>query len=160
VLRIGDAERDRAAGCLGEHLAAGRLDSEEYDQRLELALTARVGADLERLFSDLPAPHPLGGDAAARAHRAASDGTGVNPVADAPANDAATPSSGCSSRRRIVAGNALLGVVWTAAITICLTRGFDFWWLLLIAFGVSATVHSRRREQLSAARRRQLPPQH
>jgi hypothetical protein len=38
--RIGDAERDRAAEYLREHLAAGRLELEEFDDRLSSALTA------------------------------------------------------------------------------------------------------------------------
>ncbi|MFP5282009.1 MAG: DUF1707 domain-containing protein [Actinomycetes bacterium] len=58
-LRIGDLERDRAAGCLQEHYAAGRLTGAEFDERLTLALAARTGADLARLFVDLPFPHPI-----------------------------------------------------------------------------------------------------
>jgi Sec-independent protein secretion pathway component TatC len=53
-LRIGDAERDRAIAALGDHFAAGRLTSEEFDQRLDKALQARFNDDLEPLFADLP----------------------------------------------------------------------------------------------------------
>ena len=45
-LRIGDAERDRAIAALGDHFAAGRLTSEEFDQRLDKALQARFNDDL------------------------------------------------------------------------------------------------------------------
>ncbi len=59
ALRIGDAERDRAVAALGEHFAAGRLTREELDQRVDQAITARVDADLEPLFVDLPrSPEP------------------------------------------------------------------------------------------------------
>lgn len=53
-LRVGDAERNAAASALGEHFAAGRLDRSEFDDRLERALRARTGAELDRLFADLP----------------------------------------------------------------------------------------------------------
>lgn len=59
-LRIGDAERDAAVASLGEHFAAGRLTSEEYEERSTEALNARSGADLRRLFTDLPALGPSG----------------------------------------------------------------------------------------------------
>ena len=57
-MRIGDAERDRAADYLRDHLAEGRLDQWEFDERLTAALTAKTQADLDPLFVDLPAPKP------------------------------------------------------------------------------------------------------
>ena len=57
-LRIGDAERNRAAELLGEHMAEGRLTQAEFDERLGVALNAKVAADLEPLFRDLPGPNP------------------------------------------------------------------------------------------------------
>jgi DUF1707 SHOCT-like domain len=53
--RIGDAERDVATARLGDHFAAGRLDHEEYDERLDAIWSARTRADLDQLFWDLPA---------------------------------------------------------------------------------------------------------
>jgi hypothetical protein len=53
-LRVGDEEREAAARALGDHFASGRLDREEYDERLELAFAARTGSDLAALFRDLP----------------------------------------------------------------------------------------------------------
>ena len=38
------------------HYADGRLDHEEYDERLDAIWTARTRADLALLFSDLPRP--------------------------------------------------------------------------------------------------------
>jgi uncharacterized protein DUF1707 len=52
--RIGDAEREGAAAALGDHYAAGRLDHEEYTERLDAIWTARTRADLDLLFHDLP----------------------------------------------------------------------------------------------------------
>ena len=60
--RIGDAERDVATARLGDHFAAGRLDHEEYDERLDAIWSARTRADLDQVFWDLPvlaAPRPV-----------------------------------------------------------------------------------------------------
>lgn len=53
-VRIGDADRERAQSTLGDHYAAGRLDHEEYSERLDRIWAARTRAELERLFTDLP----------------------------------------------------------------------------------------------------------
>lgn len=53
-LRIGDAERDAAITALGEHLAAGRISHDEFDERSSAAMAARFSPDLDRLFTDLP----------------------------------------------------------------------------------------------------------
>lgn len=60
--RIGDAEREAANARLGDHFAAGRLDHEEYDERLDAIWSARTRADLDQVFWDLPAlaaPRPV-----------------------------------------------------------------------------------------------------
>lgn len=53
-----DPERERVAGALREHAAAGRLDPDELDERLGVAYAARRRADLLPLLADLPAPAP------------------------------------------------------------------------------------------------------
>jgi hypothetical protein len=58
-LRVGDAERQRAAMALGEHFATGRLDQQEYDERVQAAYAARTRVDLQQLFVDLPEPAPF-----------------------------------------------------------------------------------------------------
>lgn len=54
-LRVSDRDRDGVAQILQAAFAEGRLDDDEFDQRMRAALTARTGADLEKLTSDLPA---------------------------------------------------------------------------------------------------------
>ena len=56
--RIADSDRERAMADLAGHYADGRLDHEEYDERLDAIWTARTRADLAVLFSDLPRPQP------------------------------------------------------------------------------------------------------
>ncbi|WP_067666575.1 DUF1707 SHOCT-like domain-containing protein [Nocardia miyunensis] len=58
AVRIGTAEREQAAASLGEHFAAGRLEVDEYDDRVARAYAAKTAADLAVLFSDLPRPVP------------------------------------------------------------------------------------------------------
>ena len=53
-VRVGNAERDAAATRLGAHLTAGRLEWDEYDQRLQAAYAAKTRGDLAGLFTDLP----------------------------------------------------------------------------------------------------------
>jgi hypothetical protein len=54
-MRISDADRQAAAERLRLALGEGRLDLLEYDDRLAKAYAAVTFADLEPLFTDLPA---------------------------------------------------------------------------------------------------------
>ncbi|WP_328663545.1 DUF1707 SHOCT-like domain-containing protein [Streptomyces sp. NBC_00328] len=60
ALRVSDADRERVAEELREAVAEGRLDMDEFEERLEQAYRARVHADLAPLTGDLP----LRGDSA------------------------------------------------------------------------------------------------
>jgi hypothetical protein len=53
-IRASDADRDRTAALLREHLAAGRLTAEEFHERLDLAYGARTLGQLDELLADLP----------------------------------------------------------------------------------------------------------
>ena len=55
-IRLSDSDRERAMADLAMHYADGRLDHEEYDERLDAIWTARTRADLALLFDDLPRP--------------------------------------------------------------------------------------------------------
>jgi DUF1707 SHOCT-like domain/Domain of unknown function (DUF4190) len=54
-IRAGDADRDRVAGILGTAYTEGRLSKDEYDARLDSAMSARTFADLDQVLTDLPA---------------------------------------------------------------------------------------------------------
>jgi len=54
-MRAADTDRDRVAGILGTAYSEGRLSRDEYDARLESALSARTYADLDHIVTDLPA---------------------------------------------------------------------------------------------------------
>jgi hypothetical protein len=62
-IRVGTAERSDVADALSQHYAEGRLDSTEFNERTEQAMTAKTRADLSTLLTDLPghaasAPEP------------------------------------------------------------------------------------------------------
>lgn len=61
-LRASDADREQAVTALREHLLAGRLTLEEFSERVDGALRARVTGELARLQNDLPEvlPEPAG----------------------------------------------------------------------------------------------------
>ena len=57
-IRASDADREHATARLREHFAAGRLTSDELDQRVSAALNATTYGDLRQLMADLPEPAP------------------------------------------------------------------------------------------------------
>jgi hypothetical protein len=64
-LRAGDRDRDGIADVLREQHVAGRLDADEFQERLDRAYAAKTFAELDELVGDLPRSEP-----AARAQRA------------------------------------------------------------------------------------------
>jgi hypothetical protein len=61
LIRASDQDRDRTANVLREHHAVGRLDADEFSERLDKVFSAKTMGDLEALTADLPAvdPYPL-----------------------------------------------------------------------------------------------------
>jgi hypothetical protein len=66
--RASDVDRERAVDDLRAAYAAGRLDEDELERRVQLAVVARTRADLRRLRADLPRRSR---GAIVRAHRGA-----------------------------------------------------------------------------------------
>jgi hypothetical protein len=54
-VRASDEDRERLASDLREHAVAGRLDTDELEERLEAAYAARTTSELDELRRDLPA---------------------------------------------------------------------------------------------------------
>ncbi|MDH6226766.1 hypothetical protein M2169_003736 [Streptomyces sp. MJP52] len=67
-LRAGDADRERVAERLRDALAEGRLDMDEFQERLDVVYRAKTYGELEPVTRDLPAP---GGPAVSMAKRPA-----------------------------------------------------------------------------------------
>jgi hypothetical protein len=57
-IRVSDADRDQVVLSLRDHLMAGRLTLDEFSERVEVALKARVRRELARVQEDLPGVSP------------------------------------------------------------------------------------------------------
>ena len=53
-IRAADADRDATANVLRRHYTEGRLNAQEYDERIERCYAAKTLAELDELFGDLP----------------------------------------------------------------------------------------------------------
>ena|ERR1700728_1224785 len=53
-LKASDADREAVVAALSEHFQAGRLTTEELEERTGQALTARTVGELDALTADLP----------------------------------------------------------------------------------------------------------
>jgi hypothetical protein len=53
-VRASDADREALAGELREHAVAGRLDTDEFEDRLQATYAARTTSELDALRRDLP----------------------------------------------------------------------------------------------------------
>lgn len=58
-MRAADADRDRVVEFLNTAYSEGRLSKDEFDGRLESALSARTYGDLDQIVADLPATRPV-----------------------------------------------------------------------------------------------------
>ena len=136
-----DAEREAAVARLREEAAAGRLDTAEFERRIDLAYRAQTRGELARLAADLPAPAP----------------------------PAASPWRSEAMRRQaagFVTVNAVAIAIWLATganggfwpIWVLLVSGIGLFTLVVrTAFGVEQTAGSRRlerRERREQVRRR------
>ncbi|MFE3461466.1 DUF1707 and DUF4870 domain-containing protein [Nocardiopsis aegyptia] len=74
-LRLTHADRDAVAEVLREAYSQGQLDEDEFEERLDTAMRAKVGAELEPLTADLGVA-PLGPTAGPAATAAAKGGPG------------------------------------------------------------------------------------
>jgi hypothetical protein len=135
--RIGDAERDSAAELLREHMAQGRLTAEEFDERIDAALKARVASDLDPLFSDLPGPRPGQGVATTQPYATPPwQQQAAVPTPLPPTSAVLPPRSGAAEVLR-----GLTGVSWIViplVISFLLPGGWgSFWWLIFLPMIIS-----------------------
>ncbi|MGE7385413.1 DUF1707 SHOCT-like domain-containing protein [Streptomyces sp. NPDC004126] len=82
-MRASDADRERVVDRLRDAVAEGRLDMDEFEERLEAAYTSRTYAELEPLTRDLPA--------AGSSPSSLSSPSSPSPVPSAPAHSSAWP---------------------------------------------------------------------
>jgi hypothetical protein len=130
-IRISDTERDLAMTALGDHLATGRLELGEYEVRCTRVIEARMRADLEELFTDLPEPHP---------DLSAAVAPGKKLARTKGKNQPAAPATPLVKTMETIGGLALLLGV-PGAILATIFAGM--WWLFIpvvVVFMVTASI--------------------
>jgi hypothetical protein len=136
-LRASDADRDAVLAQLSENFQAGRLTSDEFDDRSGRALSARTVGELDALLTDLPAT-PL---------------TGPVPDAGPVAPSVIACSPGGFARLPLVV--IIVGVVVLAGVLgKSGHHNWDFWWIIPIAALIVRRAVRRRHGGASAPDRR------
>jgi hypothetical protein len=131
-IRIGDNERTGAMQALDAHLSAGRLDPDEYGDRVAKVSAARTREDLEVLFVDLPEPHPLSGGSPAT--------TGAPPARR-------HPSAEADRDERALGGRPGVLVALAPIIALALFFATRWWvWFLLVP-AIAVIVYGGRDER-------------
>jgi len=142
-MRVSDAERQAAADRLRAAMGEGRLDLLEYDTRLARAYQAVTYADLDQLFTDLPA-------------HAAAPVVAAAPKPPAVSRPVPAVRTGFASQPLPL---KILWTIWAGAVLINLTVWLlvslgngepDYFWPMWLAvpgvalFGVSAVITAAR----------------
>jgi hypothetical protein len=110
-LRAADGDRERVAERLRQAHAEGRLDLDEFDQRVAAAYAARTYGDLDALTADLPPEAPLSAPAA----------SAVRPAAEAARPDRAAVSAW--------AGASVLNLVIWGIVAVSVGEWVYPWWI-------------------------------
>jgi hypothetical protein len=152
--RIGDAERDQAVAFLQEHMAQGRIDASEFDDRMSRALKAKTASELAILFDDLPEPRPpSAADATAYQappwQQAAQRSFEIPPWQRTPAASPGIPHHlHPAVPERTNADRAMAAVAagsWLAVILFCFATSWSYWWLMLIPIFISTIAGNMRK---------------
>jgi len=142
-LRASDADRDAVLAQLSENFQAGRLTSEEFEDRSGRALSARTVGELDGLMTDLPAT-PL---------------TGQVPTAG-PVRQAGPVAPSVTMRSPALAGRLPLVAIIVGVAVLAGVLGksghhsWDFWWIIPIAALIIRRAVRHRHDDASAPDRR------
>jgi hypothetical protein len=136
-LRASDADRDAVVDRLREAAGEGRLEPDELEQRVDVALRARTYGELAELLADLP------GDGRVLSPRA---GWRIGPAA----------RSAVLGARLLVAVTVAFALV---ALVAMLVLAAAAWWIALVLFWL-VCCGSRRRVVWGPAGRRAMSPRH
>ncbi|OYN92665.1 hypothetical protein CGZ91_04130 [Parenemella sanctibonifatiensis] len=152
--RIGDAERDQAVQALQDHMAKGRLDTAEFDERMTQALRAKTLDDLHPLFDDLPGPLPaglLGGRSPYNLGASASrggDGVAVRPgsTGSKHSSDGTSSSDGTWAwfTRHADTINML---AWPVTILLIIISRGSLWWLIFVTIFLLPALMDKHRKK-------------
>jgi hypothetical protein len=155
--RIGDADRDQAVGFLQEHMAQGRIDAAEFDDRMSRALKARTASELAVLFEDLPEPQPPSTSNRAAfqqppwQQRQQQHSFEIPPWQRTPAASPEIAHHAPPAPPERSKTDTVLSVVaaasWPAVILFCFATSWSHWWLIFIPIIISSVVGSMRQQR-------------
>ena len=155
--RIGDADRDQAVGFLQEHMAQGRIDAAEFDDRMSRALKARTASELAVLFEDLPEPQPPSTSNRAAfqqppwQQRQQQRSFEIPPWQRTPAASPEIAHHAPPAPPERSKTDTVLSVVaaasWPAVILFCFATSWSHWWLIFIPIIISSVVGSMRQQR-------------
>jgi hypothetical protein len=152
--RIGDADRDQAVAFLQEHLANGRIEASEFDDRMSQALKARTASELSALFEDLPEPRPPSASDAAGYQappwqQATQRSFEIPPWQRTPAASPGIPHHMHPAVPERSKADTVLTVLaaasWPAVILFCFATSWNYWWLMFIPIFISSIAGSLRK---------------
>jgi Domain of unknown function (DUF1707) len=154
--RIGDADRDRAVGFLQEHMAQGRIDASEFDDRMSRALKAKTASELAVLFEDLPEPRPASaadttGYQAPPWQQAAQRTFEIPPWQRTPAASPEIAHRAHPAVPERSKADTVLAVAaaasWPAVILFCFATSWSYWWLIFIPIFISSIAGSLKQRR-------------
>jgi hypothetical protein len=124
LARAGDLDRQRTARRLGQALAQGYLQLDEYDQRVQQAFQTQTTDELKQLVADLPIERIRRADPRRRAARVAAARLGV--------------------RIHALAYLAMAIVVLAAWAAVALTTGAAYFWPVwpILGAGIGLVSHA------------------
>jgi hypothetical protein len=120
-MRASDADRDAVVAALSEHFQAGRLTSEELEERTGRALSARTLGELDEMTADLPALRPASPPPVARPR-----------------------GPGYPGRPPLVAVLAGLAIVAAVLGASAGRHGWDIWWVIPVGLLIARALAGPR----------------
>ncbi|HEX3206635.1 MAG TPA: DUF1707 domain-containing protein [Propionibacteriaceae bacterium] len=160
--RIGDADRDQAVAFLQEHMAQGRIDASEFDDRMSQALKAKRASELAVLFDDLPEPRPpsLGSRATfqpppwqqpQQQHSFEIPPWQRTPAASPEIAHHAPPAIPQRSKTDTVLA-VVAAASWPAVLLFCFATSWNYWWLIFIPIFISSIAGNLRQQRRGGRR--------
>lgn len=138
-MRASDAERDRVMSQLSRHFQDGRLDTSEFNERLEAASAARTRGDLSALLTDLPTE--------GEPWAATGSTPAMSPTASTASTAPAMPQQAEPARWMPVAAGVFAVAIISGVIATAVggRHGYWFpWWIIPVTFLIIRRAISRR----------------
>jgi len=155
--RIGDADRDQAVAFLQEHMAQGRIDAAEFDDRMSRALKARTASELAVMFEDLPDPRPPSVkdrptfEQPPWQQRQQQHSFEIPPWQRTPAASPEIAHHAPLALPERSTTDTVLSVIaaasWPAVILFCFATSWSHWWLIFIPIIISSIIGSMRQQR-------------